>query len=212
MVENIYNQDVQIYHLRDLVEIRSSRRSVRVDNYPFKDALPYMDIQTLESGIASKYAEKGGAIVNTGDLLMVKDGYSSGKVYRGKEGIAGSTFTVLSPKSEDLREDYLYCYLTYCYDDFQKRKRGTTVGHLDMNYLKKLLVPLPNVRTQQEIAGKYQRIETLAAAIRDKALHLKELSVDLGNKELKKKSEQLIIHVEMTTKAWLHQTFSRTRL
>ena len=50
MVENIYNQDVQIYHLRDLVEIRSSRRSVRVDNYPFKDALPYMDIQTLESG------------------------------------------------------------------------------------------------------------------------------------------------------------------
>lgn len=210
MADSIYKKNAPVYLLTDLVFIRPSGRSERVEDYPFKGSLPYMDIQALESGRPSRYAEGADSTIDYNDLVMVKDGHRSGKVFHGQEGISASTLTILSPKMEDLQMDYLYCYLAYCYDDFQSRKKGTTVGHLDMNFLRKLHVPLPDVTTQQEIAEKYQRIEALAVALRDKALRLTELSVKLGNKELKTKGEELSLYADMTAKAWLHQIFGRS--
>ena len=209
MVDNVYKESIREIPLSELVWLRSARRPERVEEYPFKGAMPYIDIKALESAIPSRYTEVSNFIMSKQDLVMVKDGYRSGKVFHGLEGVAASTFIILSQGSNVISLDYLYCYLTYRYDDFQNRKRGTTVGHLDVRYLKDLLIPVPNMDIQRDVAEKYQRIETLVNETKANALRLKELATALHNKGLKSASEGLQQQVEMMKKAWLHQIFDR---
>ena len=209
MVDNVYKESIREIPLAELVWVRSARRPERVEEYPFNGSVPYIDIKALETASPCRYTEASNFIMSKQDLVMVKDGHRSGKVFHGKEGVAASTFIILSQVSNDISLDYLYCYLAYCYDDFQNRKRGTAVGHLDVRYLKDLLIPVPDIDIQRDIAEKYQRIETLADETKSKALRLKELATALDNKGLKAASENLQLQVEMMQKAWLHQVFSK---
>ena len=209
MVDNVYKKLICEIPLAEVVWVRSSRRPERVEEYPFNGSVPYIDIKALETASPCRYTEASNFIMSKQDLVMVKDGHRSGKVFHGMEGVAASTLIILSPGSNDISLDYLYCYLAYCYDDFQNRKRGTAVGHLDVRYLKDLLIPVPDIDIQREIAEKYQHIEMLADETKLKALRLKELSTALDNKGLKAASENLQQQVEMMKKAWLHQIFDR---
>ena len=209
MVDNVYKESIREIPLAELVWVRSARRPERVEEYPFNGSVPYIDIKALETASPCRYTEASNFIMSKQDLVMVKDGHRSGKVFHGMEGVAASTLIILSPGSNDISLDYLYCYLAYCYDDFQNRKRGTAVGHLDVRYLKDLLIPVPDIDIQREIAEKYQHIEMLADETKLKALRLKELSTALDNKGLKAASENLQQQVEMMKKAWLHQIFDR---
>jgi type I restriction enzyme S subunit len=209
MVDNVYKESIREIPLFELVWLRSARRPERVEEYPFKGSVPYIDIKTLESATPSRYTEASNFIMSKQDLVMVKDGHRSGKAFHGKEGVAASTLIILSQVSNDISLDYLYCYLAYRYDDFQNRKRGTAVGHLDMRYLRDLLIPVPEMDIQRDVAEKYQHIEKLADETKLKALRLKELSTALDNKSLKAASENLQQQVEMMKKAWLHQIFDR---
>ena len=143
------------------------------------------------------------------DLVIVKDGYRSGKVFYAQKGIAASTLAVLSLKNDDVLTSYLYCYLSYRYDDFQKRIKGMAIGHLDMNYLKQMVIPVPDMATQQEVAHKFQRIEELTNELKQKAQRLKELSMEMSRKDLKKKCDELNLQAEMTLKAWLNEVFKK---
>lgn len=209
MVDNVYKESIREIPLSELVWLRSARRPKRVEEYPFKGSVSYIDIKALETAAPNRYTEASNFIMSEQDLVMVKDGHRSGKVFHGLEGVAASTFIILSQGSNVIFLDYLYCYLAYRYDDFQKRKRGTAVGHLDVRYLKDLLVPVPVMDIQRDIAEKYWRIETLVNETKAKALRLKELATALDNKELKSASEGLQQQVEMMKKAWLHQIFDR---
>ena len=209
MVDNVYKELICEIPLAEVVWVRSARRPERVEEYPFNGSVPYIDIKALETASPCRYTEASNFIMSKQDLVMVKDGHRSGKVFHGKEGVAASTFIILSQVSNDISLDYLYCYLAYCYDDFQNRKRGTAVGHLDVRYLKDLLIPLPDINKQREVAEKYQFIETLVNETKVKALRLKELATALDNKSLKAASENLQMQVEMMHKAWLHQIFDR---
>jgi len=209
MVDNVYKESIREIPLSELVWVRSARRPERVEEYPFKGAVPYIDIKALETATPNRYTEASNFIMSKQDLVMVKDGHRSGKVFHGMEGVAASTFVILSQGSNEISIEYLYCYLAYRYDDFQNRKRGTAVGHLDLRYLKDLLIPLPDINKQREVAEKYQFIETLVNETKVKALRLKELATALDNKSLKAASENLQMQVEMMHKAWLHQIFDR---
>lgn len=207
MVDSIHHGSVQYFLLTDLVYIHSARRPKRVEGIPFEGSVPYVDIQTLESGNPRKYAEGKDYVLEENDLVMVKDGHRSGKVFHAQKGVAASTLTILSPKCNRVQIDYIYCYLAYCYEDFQSRKRGSTIAHLDMNYLKRLLIPLPDVAKQKEIAEKYNRLELLVKKLKTKALRLVELSQKLESSELKESCNNLTQQGEMILKSWLHQLF-----
>ena len=209
MVDNVYKESIREIPLSELVWVRSARRPERVEEYPFNGSVPYIDIKALESATPSRYTEASNFIISKQDLVMVKDGHRSGKVFHGMEGVAASTFVILSQGSNEISIEYLYCYLAYRYEDFQNRKRGTAVGHLDLRYLKDLLIPLPDINKQREVAEKYQFIETLVNETKVKAQRLKELATALDNKSLKAASENLQMQVEMMHKAWLHQIFDR---
>lgn len=209
MVENIYIGGIREIPLAELVEMHASRRPARVEDFPFAGSVPYIDIKALESAPPNRYTVVSDSLMREQDLVMVKDGYRSGKVFHAKKGVAASTLAILKPKWEGIRMDYLYCYLSYCYEDFQNRIAGMTIGHLDMKYLRNLLIPVPEVSIQKEIAEKYQRLESLINETKEKSLRLKELSELMGEKGLKAESDSLKQQVEMIQKAWLHQIFDR---
>lgn len=209
MIDNVYKDAVHEVVLADLVDIRSARKPERLEDHPFDSSLPYMNIEALETGAINQFAEGFGYTINENDLVVVKDGSRSGKVFRAQEGIAASTMAILSARSEKVKMDYLYCYLSYCYDDFQSRLRGTAISHMDMNYLKQLVIPLPDEARQREIAEKYQQIESLVNKLEEKLSRLIELSLELKNSELKKKCEKLNQHGKTMIKAWLHQVFKK---
>ena len=211
MVDNVYNTSIREVSLPELVRIRSARKPEIVEEYPFIGSSPYIDIKTLETATVSRYAAGSNFRVSDCDLVIVKDGHRSGKVFHAIDGIAATTLAIISHNSSDIIMDYLYCYLSYCYDDFQNRKRGETVGHLDMRYLIELKIPVPDVDIQIKVSEKYQRIDNLVKETKKKVLQLKELSVAMRNKELKNASDNLIQQVEMMQKAWLHQIFDRIR-
>ncbi len=209
MTENVYKAPLREMPLGELVWVRSARRPERVAEFPFKGSAPYIDIKALETASPSRYAEGAGLIISERDLVMVKDGHRSGKVFRAMEGIAASTLVVLSPDSNEVLLDYIYCYLTYCYEDLQRKKKGAFINHLDIQYLKHLMIPVLSFSKQRVIAEKYQRIESLTCETKEKTLRLKELSNVLGSKDLKIESENLNLQVEMIQKAWLHQIFNK---
>lgn len=207
MIDNVYKGTVRKNLLTDLVYIHLAGRFQRVEDYPFKGSLPYIDIQTLETGNPLRYAEGKDYVLKEKDLVIVKDGHRSGKVFRAKEGIAASTLTILTPRSPEAPMDYLYCYLAYCYEDFQSRVRGTTISHLDMNYLRQMIIPLPEVDIQREIAEKYQSIENLVKEMKEKSASLLHLSDKLECRDLKDRCKSLSLQGDMTLKSWLHQVF-----
>ena len=209
MIDNIYTASVQEMPLSDLVEIRSAKRPVRVEERPFDSSVPYVNIRTLETGASGQYADKTGLLVDENDLVIVKDGYRSGKVFYAKEGIAASTLTVLRPKSGEVVSGYLYCYLSYRYDDFQKRLRGAAIGHLDMDYVRRMVIPVPDMATQKEVAARYQCIETLTSELKQKVLRLKELSVEMSQKDMKTMCDELNLQAELTLKSWLNEVFKK---
>ena len=211
MVDSIYKESIREIPLANLVWVRSARKPDRVEEYPFEGSVPYIDIKALETATPSRYAEGTGYVMSGSDLVMVKDGHRSGKVFHALKGIAASTLVVLSLERSEMLPGYLYSYLAYRYEDFQNRKRGTTIAHLDLRYLKDLLIPVPDIDIQREVAEKYQRIETLVSETKAKALRLKELSAAMENKDMKTASENLQQQVEMMQKAWLNRIFSRTR-
>jgi len=211
MVDSIYKEKIHEIPLANLVWVRSARQPERVEEYPFEGSVPYIDIKALETATPSRYAEGTGYMMSGSDLVMVKDGHRSGKVFHALEGIAASTLVVVSLERSDMLPGYLYCYLAYRYEDFQNRKRGTTIAHLDLRYLKNLLIPVPDIDIQRKVAEKYQRIETLVSETKAKALRLKELCAAMEIKDMKTASENLQQQVEMMQKAWLHQIFRRTR-
>ena len=209
MVDNIYTVNIREMPLADLVEIRSARRPRRVEVRPLDSSSPYAPTTTLETGASGQYADKAGYVVGENDLVIVKDGYRSGKVFYAQEGIAASTLAVLSLKNDDVLTSYLYCYLSSRYGAFQQRVKGAAIGHLDMNYLKQMVIPVPDMATQQEVADKFQRIEELTNELKQKAQRLKELSMEMSRKDLKKKCDELNLQAEMTRKAWLNEVFKK---
>lgn len=210
MVDNIYTVNIREIPLAELVEIRSARRPRRVEVRPFDSSLPYVTIKTLETGASGQYADKAGYVVGENDLVIVKDGYRSGKVFYAQEGIAASTLAVLSLKKDDVLTSYLYCYLSYRYDDFQKQLKGAAIGHLDMSYLKQMVVPVPDMATQKEVALKFMRIGELTDELKRKTQRLKELSMEMSRKDLKKKCDELNLKADMVMKSWLHEVFKKS--
>ena len=113
MVDSVYKESAREVVLTELVNIRSARKPERVEDYPFDSSVPYINIQALETETPNKFAGESSFIIGEKDLVIVKDGYRSGKVFFAQEGIAASTLAILSPMNNNVRMDYLYCYLSY---------------------------------------------------------------------------------------------------
>lgn len=105
-----------------------------------------------------RYDESPEIKLKLGDVLIVKDGAGIGKCayvdYMPRESTPNGSLAVITP-NDKLYGKYLYYY--FLSSMFQERilqlKDGMGVPHLFQGDMREILIPVPNVEEQQEIAN-----------------------------------------------------------
>ena len=86
--------------LQELVTARKGKKPGMSSAKPNKGFVPYLDIQAIEKGEISTYAEAASSRLGTDeDVLVVWDGARSGWAGLGRKGAIGSTIMALQPKA-----------------------------------------------------------------------------------------------------------------
>ena len=136
--------------LRELVVAQKGSKPATLSKKPFIGSVPYLDINSLETGEATQYAHKDLVPTATGqDLLVVWDGARSGLVFRGREGAIGSTLMCL--KLVGVTQDYLYYFLKSKFEFINQNASGSGVSHVDADLFFDLELPYTTLDKQDEI-------------------------------------------------------------
>lgn len=143
--------------LGEIVTARKGKKPYAVRSTPDNGFVPYLDIQAIEKGEISTYAEAASSRLATPeDVLVVWDGARSGWVGLGREGAIGSTIMALQPKVGD--RNYLYRWLQSQFQQINTNTRGTGIPHVDPEVFWNLEVPLAPLAEQRRIVAKLERL------------------------------------------------------
>ena len=97
------------------------------------NSLPYLSIDALTG--QEPVCSSSGLLCGEGDILMVMDGASSGKVFTGFRGYVGST---LAKVVTDLPESMVYIFLYKHQSDSMDNTKGSAIPHADKGYIGEL--------------------------------------------------------------------------
>lgn len=135
---------------RDLIITQKGKKPQRLSDQEFPNSIPYLDIETLETGVVSKYADRYSTNLATeNDIIIVADGSRSGLVFKGVDGAVGSTLLCLTPIK--INRDFLFYFLKSKYELFSKNKTGGSIPHLNLDLLFELMIPFPSIEVQVKI-------------------------------------------------------------
>ena len=156
--------------------------------YPFLSAFNIvnnkLDWHDLNFINQQRYEESPEIKLSVGDVLIVKDGAGIGKTARidvlpNGESTVNSSLGVITP-SELL--DYKYLYYFLLSNPFQNMvgflKNGMGVPHLTQENMKSVMIPVPSVDEQRQIAShldnKVKQIDSLISLKQEKIAELKD--------------------------------------
>jgi type I restriction enzyme S subunit len=101
--------------------------------------------------------------VKPGDFLLTNS-MSFGRPYIMRtSGCIHDGWLVLSPRQAELDADYLYCLLgsKAIYSEFERRAGGATVKNLNIDLVRRVLIPVAPVARQREFARRVGAVEAL---------------------------------------------------
>src|SRR6266542_1699302 len=143
--------------LEDLVSARKGKKPRAEKDSASKGFIPYLNIQAIEKGEVSSYAEAASSRLGTADdVLVVWDGARSGWPGLGREGAISSTIMALQPKAGD--RTYLYRWLQTQFEHVNSNTRGTGIPHVDPEVFWKLEVPFAPLNEQRRIVTKLEKL------------------------------------------------------
>jgi len=144
--------------------------------------------------IHRKSAEKL-RVVNDGDFILTNS-MSFGRPYIVKTtGCVHDGWVIISEYQRDLNPDYLYYALNSpnVSNQFEKMARGSTVRNLNTELVKKTIIPVPSLETQQRIVGvlddAFQNIENRTSKAEHKLHNGKEMFQSVVTNIFSQKSE-----------------------
>ena len=125
-------------------------------------------MDSLRGKVESKYAEykKGLVLVQDNQPLIIWDGSNSGEFVLGKKGLLSSTMASASLIYKI--QDKYYWYLCVCIEpEMRKYATGMGIPHVNGEELRGILLPLPDLNEQAQIANfldhETAKIDTLIA-------------------------------------------------
>lgn len=160
--------------LRQILITQKGIKPVLLKNTFFEGAIPYLDINALETNQFREYSyPELGNLVNEGDLLIVWDGSRSGLVLKGKYGITGSTLMKVTPIEFD--QDYLFYFIKSNYAFINRNTVGGGIPHVNPEIFYNLHIPYLPLDKQKEV------IRELTFKLEKNASILKQQENDIQN-------------------------------
>jgi type I restriction enzyme S subunit len=84
-----------------------------------------------------------------GDTIIVMDGASSGRIFRGRKGAVGSTLAVIKPK-QGISCEFLFLLLKHAEPQLMDNLTGSAIPHLDKYFLKTYLTSVPTLEIMEK--------------------------------------------------------------
>lgn len=90
--------------------------------------------------------------IDENEVLVLWDGANAGEVMLSKKGFLSSTMAIVTPKSEFFEKRFLFYFLKSIEGELKKASTGTTIPHLDQNFLFNTHFEFPEIEVQKPIA------------------------------------------------------------
>lgn len=153
----------------DVVEFIKGKKPSETSNQPVYGWLPLILIETFDTGSHVYAKPEKVVITQESNALMVMDGGSSGRVEIGFSGVVGSTIAKIRVKENIIGDYFLYYSLKEKEIEIRKHLTGTSIPHMDKQWLLSQNVGIPDMETKQ-------RFEEIASSIRNKiSMNLEEI-------------------------------------
>jgi type I restriction enzyme, S subunit len=122
--------------------------------------LPYLDIEALDRNVVRRYSEELTCPQSTeSDILVVCDGSRSGLVLDGKNGIIGSTLSIID--TPIFIQNYIKLIFKQGFEIFNTSMKGAAIPHLDTQKLLQNPTALPPLAEQHRIVAKVDELMAL---------------------------------------------------
>lgn len=139
--------------------------------------LPYILIDEMEGKPVRAYTnDKSVPLVSKKDVLLVWDG-SIGKCGSGLEGVIGSTLVALTPQG-DIPTKFLEYIIRNVNPFIKETSTGTGLQHVNKDFFKECIIPLPPLPEQQRIV---EKLDGLMARISNSKTRLEKIPALLKN-------------------------------
>lgn len=127
----------------EICEFEKGKNPEITYNSKVDGAIPYINIDTLERGVNTyTIPEKNSVHSSDNDILMLMDGARSGLVFRGCEGVVGSTLALIRV-SDDLR-GIIFEYLKTGNEQIVFNNTGSAIPHANKEFIKRMILFIPD--------------------------------------------------------------------
>ena len=149
--DSSYKSYYPTYCLKDLCNLTKNEDSK-------SGFLPYLEAKVIRGSKEPKYISFG-SFIKKGTKIILVDGENSGEVMIAPyDGYLCSTFRILNLSSL-IDETYLMYFIQFHKEMLRSNKTGSAVPHLNKKIFSSLIIPLPPLETQKEIAYLLNKID-----------------------------------------------------
>ncbi len=156
---------------------RKGKKPSSTINEPKEGYLPYILIDEMEGKPVRAYTnDQSVPLVKKNDVLLVWDG-SIGKCGSGLEGVIGSTLVALTPQG-NIPTKFLEYTIRNVNPFIKETSTGTGLQHINKDFFKECVIPLPPLPEQQRIV---EKLDALMARMANSKTRLEKIPTLLKN-------------------------------
>lgn len=157
--------------LIEIVSVVKGRKPNVVLEQPYNESEPYLLLDTIERTKSLYTTDLTLPKSKVTDVLMCMDGARSGLVFRGMNGVIGSTMAIWTSNWENVNGEYLYQFMKQNESAIIQGNTGSAIPHANRKFILDMKIPVPPLN----VAG-------LFADIVDPILKLIRNLHDINNK------------------------------
>ncbi|ADT84568.1 restriction endonuclease subunit S [Thermococcus barophilus] len=193
-------EDWQVVKLGKIIGYTKGKKPKMVAKEPKDGWLPYLSTEYLRNNNPTQFVKITGneIIVEDGDILLLWDGSNAGEFFLAKKGVLSSTMVKIFLKKHVYDSLFLFYLLKHREPFLKGQTKGTGIPHVDKNVLNALLLPLPPLEEQKQIAEILRTV--------DEAIEKTDLAIE-KTERLKKGLMQRLL-----TKGIKHKRFKKTEI
>lgn len=141
--------------------------------------IPYIGASEMNSREFKNFTEDSSVVLcDEKDILILWDGANAGNVATDLQGVVSSTIVKYSLYNKKAVQRYVYYLLKYAEKYFKDKVNGTTIPHMNSQYIDDIPLLLPSMSVQENIADyldkKCSQIDELIANNQSQIDKLKE--------------------------------------